>query len=275
MDDYAITIYVLCDDILKAIKFQDDEQAQMSSSEIITFSILAAKDFSGNHSTARRYFYRLGYFPKILSSSRLNRRIRKIPLHIWMAIFRFLAFLFSESNEGQVYAVDSFPVSSCQKSRIDRRKLFPTPEHIGFSASKKKYFCGIRVHMIVTELGAPVEFLCCPAAENDVSVLWKMEIDLPEFSVLYADGAYTSFDLEDILLEESAIILCPKRASKIKNRLWSAERSKAISSKRQIVETAFSCITRLLPRSFQVRTEQGFLLRVYSAILAYSISFLP
>lgn len=275
MDDYAITIFVLCDDILKAIEFQDDHQAEMSSSEIITFSILAAKDFSGNHSTARKYLIRLGYFPKILSSSRLNRRVRKIPIKIWMAVFRFLSFIFSNSNTDQVFAVDSFPVLSCQKSRIDRRKLFPSAKYIGFSASKKKYFCGIKVHMIVTELGAPVEFLCCPASESDVSVLWKMEIDLPEFSILYADGAYTSFELEEMLLEDEGIVLCPKRAIHIKNKLWSIERSQRISSKRQIVETAFSCITRLLARSFQVRTEQGFLLRVYSAILAYSISFLP
>lgn len=47
-----------------------------------------------------------------------------------------------------------------------------------------------------------------------------------------------------------------------------------ISSRRQIVETAFSCITSFLPRYIKVRTEQGFKIRVMAAVLAYSMAFL-
>ena len=274
VDDFAITVFVLCDDILTALDFEDDHQAKMSSSEIIAFSILAAKDFAGNHKTARSYFQRLGYFPNMLSNSRLNRRIRNIPWKIWDMIFRFLAYIFRKENTSRIFAVDSFPVASCQKSRIDRRKLFPSPSYLGFSASKKKYFCGIKVHMIVSESGAPVEYQLRPASENDISVLWQMEIELPHFSTLYADGAYTSFELEELLLEDSHIKLLPKRGSHIKNRAHSKVLNREISSRRQVVETAFSSITRLLPRALQVRTESGFLLRVFSAILAYGIAFL-
>ncbi len=273
MEYRAITIYVLCDDLLKTMRFYDDSQCKMSTAEIMTFSILAAKDFVGNHKLARSYFKRLGYFSNMLSNSQLNRRVRQIPWLVWITIFRFFAYLFTQRNTSKTFAVDSFPILSCQKSRIDKRRLFKETEFIGFSASKKKYFCGIKVHMIVTLQGEPVECLIRPASENDISVLWKMEIDLPPSSLLYAYGAYTCFELEDLLNEDEKITLLSKRGCKIKKRLRSDQEEKEISSRRQIVETAFSSITRLLPRTFQLRTEQGFLLRVYSAILAYCISF--
>lgn len=273
METQAITIFVVCDDILKAIQFYDDEQCQMTTSEVITFAIIAAKDFSGNHQLARHYLKRLGLFSRILSNSRLNRRIRRVPWAIWEAIFRFLSYLFTNANTEKVFAVDSFPIFSCQKSRIDKRKLFKDQKYLGFAASKKKYFCGVKVHMIVTQSGHPVECLIKPGSLNDISVLWEMELELPSQSILYADGAYTCFDLEDLLKEDEHIHLLAKRGCKIRKRVRNPSKEKEISGKRQIVESAFSCITRMLPRTFQVRTEQGFLLRVYCAVLAYSLSF--
>ena len=271
-DLQAIIIYVVCDEDLKILKIQDDPQSVMTHAEVMTFCILAAKLHCGNHSLARWSCQQARYFPKILSVSRLNRRSRQIPMAAWLAIFPFCAFIFRQ--EQCEYAVDSFPVSVCQKSRIDRRKLFHGQEYIGFSASKKSYFCGIRVHMIVTCDGRPVEVAFSPGSESDLNVLWRMELDLPEGSILYADGAYNCFDLEDILREDESITLMPKRGKSIKHRLWPAAIQKKISSKRQIVETAFSCITALLPRSLIVRTEKGFWVRILGAILAYTLSLI-
>lgn len=265
----AIIVYVVCEDVLKGLGFVDDPQAVMSHAEVVTFCILAAKLHSGNHTLSRWSCQKAGYFPEILSRSRLNRRCRQIPMFVWLAIFRTLSLIFGPEKE---YAVDSFPVPCCQKSRIDRRKLFRSKGHLGFSASKKQYFCGIRVHMIVTITGKPMEWFFAPGAESDLNILWRMNLDLPANAILYADGAYNCFELEDILKEDERILLMAKRGKRVKNRLRPAEDEKMISSKRQIVETTFSCITHMLPRSIIVRTEQGFLIRVICAILAYSFS---
>jgi hypothetical protein len=273
MENELTTVYVICEDVLSILGIHDDPQAIMSNAEIITFSIFAARDFAGNHKKARWYFKRLGFFPKILSNSRLNRRLHKISWEAWNAIFRFLALIFIKDSSS-TFAVDSFPVPCCQKSRIDRRKIFIGKEYIGYAASKKRHFCGLKVHMIVTTEGKPVECLFRAASENDISVFWKMELDLPVMSTIYADGAYNCFELEDILKEDENIQLLAKRGSKIKNRRRPQSEEKVISSKRQIVETAFSCITSFLPRSFRVKTENGLKLRLLSAILAYSFSFL-
>ena len=269
LDTQAILIYVICDEVLKILKIKDDPQALMSNAEVMTFCILAAKLHTGNHSLARWSCRQARFFPNILSASRLNRRTRQIPMSVWVAVFRFCALIFQRGSE---YAVDSFPISVCQKSRIDRRKLFRGEEYLGFSASKKSYFCGVRLHLIVTMEGRPIEMTFSPGSESDLNILWSMELDLPIDSILYADGAYSCFELEDLLREDEKITLMPKRGKAIKNRRWAPETQKRISSRRQIVETAFSCIAALLPRSLIVRTEQGFWVRVMGALLGYCIS---
>ena len=167
METYATIIYVISDEVLRLLKVNDDNQSKMSNAEVITFAILTARFFVGNYKKARYFCKRLGLFPDILSNSRLNRRIRNISWTYWQAIFRFLAFLSKNAVDTCYFAVDSFPVSYCQKNRIDKRKRFLDRSFLGFSASKKRYFCGIKVHMVVTNQGRPVEVHFKPGAESD------------------------------------------------------------------------------------------------------------
>ena len=273
MDMYATTVYVITDEVLRALKIKDDPQVHMTNAEVITFAIVSAKFFYSNFKRARFICKELKLFKKMLSNSRLNRRIRAISWEIWKAIFRFLALIFSKVSPNNEFVVDSFPVSCCEKSRIDKRKIFLRREYIGYAASKKRYFCGIKVHMVVTGDGCPVEVEFRSGSESDLSVLWELELNIPPDSILYADGAYNCFDLEDILSEQK-IQFMPKRGSKAKNRKRTADEEKEISSKRQIVETAFSCITDLFPRNLRVCTEQGFYVKIHCSILAYSMSLL-
>lgn len=272
METYATIVYVISDEILKLLGTKDDQQAKMSNAEVMAFAIVAAKFFSSNYKMARYICKKLRLFPSILSNSRLNRRIHGIPWECWHAVFRLLALFFKQTAKDQMFAVDSFPVACCQKNRIDKRKIFVERRYLGYAASKHRYFCGVKVHMLVTSDGKPVEVRFEPGSESDLNVLWKMELDIPLDSQLYADGAYNCFDLEDILQEER-ITLLAKRGSRAKQRLRTSCEEKEISSRRQIIETAFSCITNLFPRNIKVRTEAGFLIKIFCSILAYSVSF--
>lgn len=225
---YATIVYVISEEVLRILNVEDDSQSKMTNAEVITFAILTAKFFSGNYKMARYISKKLGLFTNILSNSRLNRRIHNIAWTYWHAVFRFLSYLAIQSEETCYFAVDSFPVPYCQKNRIDKRKRFLTPAYLGFAASKKRYFCGIKVHMIVTNQGRPIEMQFKPGAESDISVLWTMELDIPADMMLYADGAYDCFDLEDVLKDES-IHLLAKRGAKAKNRLRQLAEEKEIS----------------------------------------------
>ena len=128
--------------------------------------------------------------------------------------------------------------------------------------------------MLVTTSRQPTELAFSPTSESDLNVLWRMELDSPIDAMIYMDGAYTGFELEDILKEDERIRLLANRGKAVIQRRWKPDMQKKISSKRQIVETVFSCITNLLPRALIVRTQQGFWVRILSAILAYSLSLL-
>ena len=150
---YVTTVYVIADADHRPLNVNDDPQSKMSNAEVITFAIVRAKFFYGNHKLTRYLCKQLGLFPEILSNSRLNRRIHKIPWSNWYAVFRFLSFLSVNAKNTHSFAVDSFPV--CVKSRIDKRKRFSDRAFIGFAASKNRYFFGIKVYMLVANLGRP------------------------------------------------------------------------------------------------------------------------
>ncbi len=108
------------------------------------------------------------------------------------ALFAALAEGFKKpsNNPEQTYVVDSLPIPVCDNIRIRRCRLYPPQEHggafRGYIASKRRYFYGLRVHLVVTGAGEPVEFSLVAGSEADVSVFKDLELDLPEGSTLFA-----------------------------------------------------------------------------------------
>ena len=80
--------------------------------------------------------------------------------------------------------------------------------------SKKRYFYGIKVHLLVTATGEPIEFFFTPGRVGDVEGLWIYPFDLPTDSVVYADKAYNDYRISDALAE-AGIELKPIRFSSI------------------------------------------------------------
>ena len=99
-DVQAILIYTICDEVLKILNIKDDPQSIMTHAEVMTFCILAAKLHTGNHALARWTCRVAGYFPKILSLSRLNRRSRQTPMPAWIAVFRLPRSLIVRTEQG-------------------------------------------------------------------------------------------------------------------------------------------------------------------------------
>ena len=67
--------------------------------------------------------------------------------------------------------------------------------------SKRRYFYGLRVHLVVSGRGEPVEFSLAGASEADISLFKEMSLDLPEGSIIHADKGYTDYHYEDLLKE--------------------------------------------------------------------------
>ena len=270
MQEKIITIYCLCADFLIAYGKKDDPQAQMSTAEVMTTVLVATWFFQGNQEYARLFLKEHGYIPKMLSKSRLNRRLHQIPDTLWQALFALLAAIHKQTNTEQDYIVDSCPVAACDNLRIRRCHLYQGEEFRGYCASKRRYFYGLKAHLIVTATGKPVEVVLAPGSLHDMPGLRSMFLDLPEGADLYGDKGYTDYEWEDLLLAISNIELTAARKRNSK-RPHPGHIGYLCQVIRKRVETTFSQINEHLARSIHAVTPRGFELKVFLTILAYSI----
>jgi len=271
MDTQIIVVYCLIDDMLKALHHHEDKQRRMSDAEIMTTAIVATMYFKGNFCMASRFLYDGNYIPNMLGKSRFNRRLHNIA-DLFLTLFLRLGETWKQLNEKSVYVVDSYPIAVCDNYRICRSKIYQGEAWRGYVASKKRYFYGIRIHIMVTEHGEPVEFFLEPGALSDTRALGLYNFDLPEHSWVIGDKAYNDYTIEDVM-REAGIQLLPLRK---KNSLRPVPPYMFYlqSGIRKIVETTGSLIERLLPKSIHAVTAKGFELKVALFVLACSISFL-
>lgn len=265
-------IFCFCDDLLKSLNFLDDCQCKMNTSEIMTLGITAALFFNGNIQLSRQFFICHKYFTKILSHSRLNRRLLNISSDIWEAAFWFiremLIFVFGKSDE---FIIDSCPIPVCLPCRSWCCKMYQGKQYLGYCAAKKLYYYGLKLHILISNYGIIYEFSISPASHSDITVFKTLEIDIPSNSYLFGDRAYTSLEKETELLEMGKINFIPQRKRNSK-RQHSGVRQFLLKKKRKVVETVLSMITKLFPRSIVAKSPQGFELRIMLFLFAYSFS---
>jgi Transposase DDE domain len=276
MDDTIITTYYLCDEFLKAIGHHDDQQVRLSTAEVMSVALLAAAFFGGNVEASRSFLDEYGYIEKAISKSRFNRRLHAIDSSLWQQLFDLLAEVFKQNNPDQTYVVDSLPVAVCDNIRIRRSKLYPLEEHgeafRGYIASKRRYFYGLRVHLVSSASGEPVEFTLAAASEADIRLFKELKLELPEGAIICADKGYADYNYED-LLEDVGLHLKAQRKKRSKRPMpaWEEFLGKPI---RQYIETVFSKLSAMFAGRLHAVTPRGFELKIVCFLLAFSIQCL-
>jgi hypothetical protein len=271
MDNQIVAVFCLCDDMLKALHHYEDKQSQMSDAEVMTTAIVAALHFGGNFERARESLLESGAIPRMLGKSRFNRRLHRIQ-ELFLTLFRLLGEVWKELNHQSIYVLDSYPIASCDNYRIPRSRRYQGEAWRGYQPSKKRYFYGLKIHIMVTEQGQPVEFFLTPGETSDTTAYGYYEFDLPQQAWITADKAYTDYVIEDVI-NEAGLRMRPIRKKNSKRPFppWIFYLQ---STYRKIVETSGSLIERLLPKSIHSVTPQGFELKVALFVLASSINFL-
>lgn len=268
MDDEILTIYRLCDDLLPRQGFHDHPSCQMSSAEVMTVAIAAVRYFSGNYTLARAWLHRPEWIPVMLGKSRFSRRLHRVKHH-FLVLFLLLSAVWKAENDAQLYLIDSLPVPVCDNWRIKRNRIYGQERYRGYQASKRRYFYGLKLHILTTTAGAPVEFLLSPGSVADVSTLQGFDFDLPQGAVIIGNKAYNLYWLEDVLAE-AGLTLLPVRKKNSQRQLEPWERDLQLQH-RQMVETAGSLIERKLPKSIHAVNAESFELKVKLFALGLSL----
>lgn len=276
MEDTITATYYLCEEFLKATGHRDDRQVRLSTAEVMCTALLAAAFFGSNIEKARSFLDEYGYIDKAISKSRFNRRLHAIDLSLWRALFDLLAEAFKRSHPDQTYVVDSLPVAVCDNIRIKRCRIYPRQEHgeafRGYVASKRRYFYGLRVHLVVSGAGKPVEFSLAAGSEADIKVFKELDLDLPSGATVHADKGYTDYSYEDLLKEVGVDLLSQRK--KRSKRPHSACTEFLAKPVRQYIETVFSKLSAMFARKIHAVTSRGFELKIVCFLLAFSIQCL-
>lgn len=241
-----IAIYAITDDLLQALGHDDDIRRQMSDAEIITTALVAAMFFNGNQSKACAYMKDHNLIPRMLEKSRFNRRLHGISM-LMNDLFDQMGMILKQTSDCTEYLLDSFSIPICDNIRIFNAKLIKSEDYRGYIASKKRYFYGVRVQLLTTKSGIPVEFVFMPGSASDIRALNALPLNLPPGSEVYADSAYTDYTVEDDLEESSQIFLkvIRKKTSRRHDQPWNQYIKQ---STRHYIETVFSGITAVFPK---------------------------
>ena len=265
MEQRMITIYCLIEEFIKGVLGEEEHKlADTSDSEVLFMGYIAVSDFGGNYYKAHHYMTEMKLVNKI-EYSRFTRRISQLESQI-EALFVFLSELFKRVNKSQIYSVDSFPVEICQIQREKRSKLWQDVSLKGYNASKKKYFYGFKVHMVVTTNQEPVSCYISEGSVHDITASFEFLNDLPKNAIVIGDKGYISSRL-DAFLASFGIEL-----SSLKRKNMPIDPNHKVKRKiRKGVETAFSVITAKFGKVIKATSIKGFLVKLKLFILAYSI----
>jgi len=217
MYDRTIAIYCFVDDLLKAMQHREDQRCQVSDAEVVTIALYAMLWFGGNFERSRSFLHSSGMMPRMLSRSRLSRRLTRLAELVEM-LFHQLGLTLKELNTESRYALDSFPLAVCDNIRLPRCRLTREANYRGYVASKRRYFYGVRVQVMVTVEGIPVEFSILLGSLSDVVGLAHLPFALPAQAQVAADAAYTFYEWEDELAEREHVHLLVGRKRNSKRR---------------------------------------------------------
>lgn len=270
MREQTVAMYCFLDDLLALTRpawaRPADPRRRLSDAQVLTTALVAARFFGGNLVLGQRYMEQ-HWGQNRLDKSGFNRRLHALAdtlLGLFATCGHVLKLLHTDAR----YVLDSFPVAVCQNCRIGRSKLL-TAYH-GRSASKQQWFYGVKVQVLITSDGVPVEFYVHAGREADITGLRAMALDLPAGSVLYADNAYTDYAWEDLFADATGGRQFAARQASSKRPHSPAQRF-LLQHFRKRIETTFSQLTARFPRHIHAVTAAGFGLKLALFLFVHTL----
>jgi IS5 family transposase len=266
-DTLIVTVYVILDDLLRAMGHRTDCRAQTSDSEVLTVGVIAACQFQNHHERALCILRALGYLSGPLSVSRFNRRFHALAHRLSDAVDLLAALL----TTGTIFVIDSMPLPVCRRARAWRCRKVRGAEYCGYCAAKKETGAlwaafGWRLHLVITAEGIPVSFDLLPASYHDLTPVHELMERLPSGACVYADKGYNSAEDEAWIEGETGIRIVPRRRENMAPNTLAE--TFALQRYRGRVETVHSQLEAWGVQRLHARTHEGWLCKVLASLFA-------
>jgi hypothetical protein len=201
--------------------------------------------------------------------SRYNRRCRNLGFAV-----KWIRYQLAKRGQHHAYAVvDSLPIELCHHARIYRVKRFQGIADIGYCASKKMAYYGLKLHLQITDQALPMGYVVTEASCHDRTAAETVMVQLPHPYTL-GDKGYVSQDLQKKLYDEYKITFWTpvRKNQKIhQSKAW----KRWMKRKRKVIETVFSVLIDQY-RITEIRSNSvsGFESSLDGILLAYSLVIL-
>jgi hypothetical protein len=278
-DEMFLIVFCLIDDLYKrsvpdSVRYRvGHDRIDFSDSEVITLSLMQEalsndSELSFHRIVAKNYGH---LFPDLLERSRYHRR-RKALLGVQLHLLRQLMDLFKKLAAWLV--IDSAPVETVHFVRSQSGKASIPEATYGYIPTKKRHFFGFRLHLLISERGAVVDFVLSPADVGERAVAEYLLSAAPGTKAL-SDNGYSGFWLSNLFGRHGGRLWFGQRPSRRVASKAAARLRRFHRGKRALVETVFS----MLADQFRVETTRarsllGLKTRMAAKLLSYNVSFL-
>lgn len=263
--NYIVTVYVVLDDVLKAMGYKDDCRATMSNAEVLTVGIVAAKYFQNHHERALQVLHGEGYVSQ-LSLSRFNRRLHALQEVLWQVMLVLSDLLAT----GTVFIIDTLPIPVCKRVRASRCRKVQGKAYRGDCAAKQEHYFGWQLHLVCDAAGVPVSFELLPARWDELTLVHDRLAPLSEGSSVVADKGYISATDQPLSYIYAQVRLIPKHRRNMTDN--SPEDAALIRQHRLRIESVNSQLEKMGIQRLHARTNSGVALKILASLVALALT---
>ena len=269
--------FVFVDDLYNALapehirRRPGHHRLRLSDSEVITLSLLQEVLSLDSEASFFRHARRclLHLFPHLTSRDRYHRR-RKALRSMHQVLFAHLAA--HAEAEAAYLIIDSAPVETVKFARSQSGQRSIPEAAYGYVAARKQVFFGCRLHALVSDEGAVVDFALTAANASERDVACELLDGRPGASVL-ADQGYSGALMQQYADEARIeLVVTPPRVHGGDRKPGSTER-RSWRAKRARIESVFAVLAGQFGVSVtRARSKAGLAVRIVAKVLAYNVS---
>lgn len=277
IEDLFLILFCLVDDLYNdlvpdAVRHRSQHhRIEMSDAEVITLSIMQEALSMDSEDSFLRYVRKnyLPLFPQLLARDRYSRR-RTALTEVKLLLYRHLAAFFQQRATHLI--VDSAPVETAAFVRSQSAAVSIPEAAYGYIPAQKRHFFGFRLHSLVSDEGAVIDFVLSPANVDERTVAQVLLAPYGGRSVL-GDNGYSGTPMQITAARHGyALWVSPKPSQPPKTKEHARWR-RWLRAKRDLVETVFA----MLADQFKLETTRalslaGLKARMAAKLLAFNMS---
>lgn len=208
-------------------------------------------------------------FPQLPEQSWFNRKCRRLS-GTCRDIQQQLAMAHLQDN---VRVIDSTPVPAVRRCRGAHSPCFPrgTQTNYGYCASKKEYYFGVKLSLMMTPTGTITHVGIHVANVADITAAKDMLAGTDTSSLtLVGDKGYYDGELRTTLKNRKGRLVVP---DKKRHHCFNTREDKRLLKKRSIVETVYAQLKgHLRIEETLARSYEGLCARLHGAMLAFTVA---